>query len=119
MTAVIKIVGIALFAGAGLWVSGFTFESVGLTQRSSTGSFLSATALALLAYKGFTTITNSGSEIVEPKKNIGRSIMISVSICLVVYLLVGFALAGNLSVAEIIESRDYALAEAARPAFGQ
>lgn len=119
VTAVIKVAGILLFAGAGLWVSGFNFESVDVTERTSGGSFLSAIALALLAYKGFTTITNSGSEITNPKKNIGRSIIISLSICLVVYLLVGFAVAGNLSIAEIIESRDYALAEAARPAFGQ
>ncbi|QDV85295.1 APC family permease [Planctomycetes bacterium TBK1r] len=119
VTAVIKIAGILLFAGAGLWVSGLNFESVGVTERTSGGSFLSAIALALLAYKGFTTITNSGSEITHPKKNIGRSIIISLSICLVIYLLVGFAVAGNLSIAEIIESRDYALAEAARPAFGQ
>jgi len=119
VTAVIKIFGIIIFAGAGLWVSGMTFESVRITERSSTGSFLAATALALLAYKGFTTMANSGSEIKEPKKNIGRSIIISISICLVVYLLVGFAVAGNLSTSKIIESRDYALAEAARPAFGQ
>lgn len=118
VAAVVKIAGILIFAGAGLWVSGLTLESVGVTERTSVGGFLSATALALLAYKGFTTITNSGSEITEPKKNIGRSIIISLSICLVVYLLVGFAVAGNLSIAEIIESRDYALAEAARPAFG-
>lgn len=119
VTAAIKIAGILLFAGAGLWVSGLNFESVGVTERTSSGSFLSAIALALLAYKGFTTITNSGSEITHPKKNIGRSIIISLSICLVVYLLVGFAVAGNLSIGEIIQSRDYALAEAARPAFGQ
>lgn len=48
VTAVIKIAGIILFAVAGLWVSGLTFESVGVTDRSSTGGFLSATALALL-----------------------------------------------------------------------
>ncbi|MCC7335430.1 MAG: APC family permease [Pirellulaceae bacterium] len=119
VSAVIKIAGILIFAAAGLWVSGLTFESVGVTERTSAGSFLSATALALLAYKGFTTITNSGSEIKEPKKNIGRSIILSLSVCLVVYLLVAFAVAGNLSVEEIIKSRDYALAEAARPAFGQ
>lgn len=119
VTAIIKIAGIVIFAAAGLWVSGLSFESVGVTERSSAGSFLSATALALLAYKGFTTITNSGSEIIDPTKNIGRSIIISLVVCLVVYLLVGFAVAGNLSVSKIIESRDYALAEAARPAFGQ
>lgn len=119
VTAVIKIAGILVFAVAGLWVSGFTFESVGITERTSTGSFLSATALALLAYKGFTTITNSGSEIVNPKRNIGRSIIISLSICVAVYFLVSLAVAGNLSISKIIESRDFALAEAARPAFGQ
>lgn len=119
VTALIKIGGIVLFAAAGLWASGLSFESVGVTERSSAGSFLAATALALLAYKGFTTITNSGSELVNPEKNIGRSIIISLSICVVVYMLVGLAVAGNLSISKIIEARDYALAEAARPAFGQ
>ncbi len=119
VSAVVKIAGILIFSAAGLWVSGLGFDSIGVTERTSASSFLSATALALLAYKGFTTITNSGSEIKEPKKNIGRSIIISLAVCLVVYLLVAFAVAGNLSVAEIIKNRDYALAEAARPAFGQ
>ncbi|MBR9803544.1 APC family permease [bacterium] len=118
VTAIIKIVGVVIFAAAGLWVSGLTFKGVGVTEQTSAGGFLSATALALLAYKGFTTITNSGSEIIDPKKNIGRSIMISLGICVVVYMLVGLAVAGNLSVEEIIKHRDYALAEAARPAFG-
>ncbi len=119
VAAVIKIAGVLIFAAAGLWVSGLTFGSVDVSEGASAGGFLSAVALALLAYKGFTTITNSGSEIKEPKKNIGRSIIISLSVCLVVYLLIAFAVAGNLSVAEIIKHRDYALAEAARPAFGQ
>lgn len=118
VTAIIKISGVVIFAAAGLWVSGLTFKGVGVTEQTSAGGFLSATALALLAYKGFTTITNSGSEIVDPKKNIGRSIIISLLTCVVVYLLVGFAVAGNLSEEEIIKHRDYALAEAARPAFG-
>ncbi|MCC9601363.1 APC family permease [Stieleria sp. JC731] len=119
VTAVLKIGGILVFAAVGIWISGFSFENFGPTERSSTGSFLSATALALLAFKGFTTITNSGDEIVDPKKNIGRSILISLVICLVVYLLVAMAVGGNLSIEKIIESRDFALAEAARPAVGQ
>jgi amino acid transporter len=36
----------------------------------------------------------------------------------VIYTLVGFAVASNLSLAEIIETRDYSLAAAARPALG-
>lgn len=117
--AFIKIGGIAVFALVGLWLSGFS--SIG-TELDTTGStpvgFLAAMALAILAYKGYTTITNSGSEIVDPHKNVGRAIIISIVICIVVYFLVAMAIAGNLSLPEIIQARDFALAEAARPAFG-
>ena len=75
-------------------------------------------ALAILAYKGFTTITNSGTEIVEPHKNVGRAIVISIVICVAIYFLVALAIAGNLGLEEIVAARDYALAQAARPAFG-
>jgi amino acid transporter len=76
-------------------------------------------ALGILAYKGFTTITNSGSELKNPEKNIGRAIIISLAICLIVYLLVSWAVGSTLSIEQIAEARDYALAEASRPALGQ
>ncbi len=41
-------------------------------------SLVGATALGILAFKGFTTITNSGSEIKDPHKNVGRAIMMVV-----------------------------------------
>jgi amino acid transporter len=74
--------------------------------------------LGILAFKGFTTITNSGAEVKDPKRNVGRAIVISIAACVVIYTLVGFAVASNLSLAEIIETRDYSLAAAARPALG-
>lgn len=119
VTAFVKIGGIAVFAIVGLWVSGLTFASVTASpEDTGPGSFLGAVALAILAYKGFTTITNSGGEIENPTKNVGRAIVISLLICLAVYLLVAFAVGGNLTLDEIIRAKDYALAEAARPAFG-
>lgn len=119
VTAFLKIGGVAAFGVAGLWVSGLTFESIALdpAETSLTG-FLGAVALGILAYKGFTTITNSGGEITDPHRNVGRAIVIAISICVVIYLLVAFAVGANLSIAEIVRARDYALAEAARPAFG-
>jgi len=75
--------------------------------------------LGILAFKGFTTITNSGSEVIDPKRNVGRAIIISIAACVVIYTLVGFAVASNLSLAEIIETQDYSLAAAARPALGE
>jgi amino acid transporter len=119
-TAAVKIFGIAAFAAVGLWVSGLSFETVASGSDPDSGAigFLAAVALSILAYKGFTTITNSGDEITEPKKNVGRSIIISLGICTLIYLLVTLAVAGNLSVEEIIAARDSSLAEAARPAVG-
>lgn len=118
--AFIKIGGLVVFALAGLWVSGLSFESISLSppESSNGGDFLGAVALAVLAYKGFTTITNSGGEIKHPHKNVGRAIIISITLCLVLYMLVTFAIGANLSIKEIVQAKDYALAEAAKPAFG-
>jgi len=119
LMAFIKIGGIIVFALAGLWFADVSFEAstVNVADTSVTG-FIAAMALAILAYKGFTTITNSGSEIVDPHRNVGRAIIISIIICVVIYFLVAIAVAANLSLAEIIAAKDFALAQAARPAFG-
>lgn len=118
----IKIVGIIIFALGALWAVGFSLD--GLIPKTadnvdySTTSYIGALALSILAYKGFTTITNSGGEITNPKKNVGRSIIISLLICTVVYFLVAFAVNSSLTISEIIKAKDYSLAEAAKPAFG-
>ncbi len=122
IASLLKIVGLSIFAIAGLWVAGFSFEpaqSSGDSINPTIASYIASVALTILAFKGFTTITNSGSEIVKPKKNVGRAIMISISISLLVYLLLAWAVSSNLSITEIIKAKDYALAEAARPAFGE
>ena len=120
VTALLKIGGIVAFAVAALWASGLSFKAAdgGVGGDTSAGGFLAGVALAILAYKGFTTITNSGAELKEPRKNLGRAIIVSLLICLVVYLLVALAVGANLSIAEIIKAKDYSLAEAARPALG-
>jgi amino acid transporter len=118
--AVLKVSGIALFGIAALWASGFSFattDSAG--PDSSIGGFIASVALSILAFKGFTTITNSGAEITEPNRNVGRAIIISIAICVVVYLLVAFAVGASLPLDQIIAAKDFALAEAAQPALGQ
>ena len=118
--AAIKIGGLAVFAIAGLWLAtaaNFTNGS-GADIAASPQGFLAAVALAILAYKGFTTITNSGGEIEDPHRNTGRAIVIALIICAVVYLAIALAVAGNLTLGEIIAAENFSLAEAARPAFG-
>ncbi|WP_166961682.1 APC family permease [Yeosuana marina] len=123
-TAIIKVVGIALLAIAGLIVSGFAnitgnyIPQSGETIPKGLG-FVAALALAILAYKGFTTITNQGGDIKNPHKNLGRSIIISIIICTLIYVALALAVAGGLSIPEIIAAKDYALAAAAKPVFGE
>ena len=116
----IKIGGIALFAVAAIAASGF-FSGAFAEPASMTsgGAFLASVAFSILAFKGFTTITNSGGEIVDPHRNVGRTIMISIAICVVTYLLVAFAVGSSLTIGQIVEARDYSLAAAARPALGE
>lgn len=120
VTATIKILGILLFAIAALWASGWSFQPAasGWVEGSSVAGFLAGVALAILAYKGFTTITNSGGEVKDPHKNVGRAIMISLGICVVVYLLVAWGVGSTLTVDEVVKAKDYSLAEASRPALG-
>ena len=116
----IKIGGIALFAIAAIWASGLSggafSEPVAL---SGLDALLASVAFSILAFKGFTTITNSGGEIIDPHRNVGRTIIISITVCVVVYLLVALAVGASLSTSEIAQARDYSLAAAARPALGE
>jgi len=120
VTAVIKIAGILGFASMALWVSGWALRPAtdGLAGETSVSGLFAGVALAILAYKGFTTIANSGGEVEEPHKNVGRAIMISLAICVVVYMAVAVGVGSTLTVQEIVVAKDYSLAEAARPVLG-
>ena len=118
--ATIKIGGIALFGIAALWSAGFSFAATsGMSTSFSSTGFVASIALAILAFKGFTTITNSGAEITDPHRNVGRAIQISIALCVIVYLLVAYGVGSSLSIDRIIAARDYSLAEAAEPSLGR
>lgn len=122
-TAVVKLVGIAVLAVAGIAATGVSaFSRLFADERRPPDhgwfGLLAGTALCILAYKGFTTITNQGDDVRDPRRNIARSIVIAIALCTVIYLLLAVAVAGSLSVTEIVRARDYALAEAAAPLFG-
>ncbi len=120
--AILKIAGIAIFAIGGLIAADIALSDLlpkaSAIAEHSVVEYVASLALTILAYKGFTTITNSGGEIKEPHKNVGRAIIISLLICVALYFLVAITVAGNLSVDQIIEAKDHSLAEAARPAYG-
>lgn len=118
--AIAKVVGIAVFALASLWIAGGIFPPPDPTGTPDTEivGFVAALALAILAYKGFTTITNSGSELIDPHKNLGRVIIYAMGICFIIYMLVALAVYSSLPLSQIVEAKDFALAQAARPLLG-
>jgi len=118
--ALLKAVGLILLATGGLIASGISLPSVGANELSTNPfNFIGAIAIGVLAFKGFTTITNSGGEIAKPNKNVGRAIIISLAICMVVYVIVSLAVGSSLTLEEILKARNFSLAEAARPILGE
>lgn len=122
-TAIFKVGGIALLAISGLLISGLptitgNYETTSSESLPEGFGFIAALALSILAYKGFTTITNQGGDIENPHQNVGRSIIVSIGICTVIYVTLALSVAGGLSIQEIIDAKDYALAAAAEPIFG-
>ncbi|MEF2554248.1 amino acid permease, partial [Aurantimonas sp. A2-1-M11] len=76
-----------------------------LKQKNLLPAVQAGCVLSILAFKGFTTITNSGAEITDPHRNVGRAIVWSIAICIVVYLLVAFAVGSSLSLDRIVRRR--------------
>ncbi|QTE23718.1 APC family permease [Polaribacter cellanae] len=123
-TAIIKVAGIALLAISGLIISGLptiigNYVATNNKALPEGFGFVAALALSILAFKGFTTITNQGDDIKNPHKNVGRSIIISIAVCTIIYVILALSVAGSLSVEEIIVAKDYALAASAKPLFGK
>jgi len=75
-------------------------------------------AITFFAYEGFRVITNAAEDMPNPEKLLPRAIMTSVGIVMVLYVAIALAVFGHLPAEEVIAAKDYALAEAARPIFG-
>jgi amino acid transporter len=88
------------------------------SQWPSSNNILFAAGILFLGYPGFGLITNAAEDMKEPGKMLPKAIYLSIIIVIAVYVLIAFAVIGNLGVAKIIAAKDYALAAAARPFLG-
>ena len=79
----------------------------------------SSIALTFFAYEGFRVITNTAEDMPNPSKIMMKSMTVAILLVMVLYVAVTFAVFGNLTLPAIIKAQDYALAEAAKPVFGQ
>src|SRR6266545_3053423 len=72
-----------------------------------------------IGYEGFGLVTNAAADMRDPRKMLPRALYTSVLLVIALYLAVSLTVTGNLSDYEIGQSKDYALAEAAKPFLGQ
>ncbi len=82
-------------------------------------NIFSSIALTFFAYEGFRVITNTAEDMKNPQSTMLKSMVIAIGFVMLLYVAVTFAVFGNLTLPEIIKAQDYALAEAAKPAFGE
>ena len=78
-----------------------------------------AIGITFFAYQGFSVITNTVEDMDKPSITMLRSMFIAILLVAGLYILTSIAVLGNLPLEEIIKTKDYALAEAAKPMFGE
>jgi amino acid transporter len=77
-----------------------------------------AIGLTFFAYQGFSVITNTVEDMQNPQKTMLKAMILAISVVMVLYVATSIAVLGNLPLDEVIKAKDYALAEAAKPIFG-
>jgi len=93
-------------------------ELLSLDDAPDVMNVFSSIALTFFAYEGFRVITNTAEEMKNPSKTIMQAMITSIVLVMILYVAVTFAVFGNLTLDQIIKAQDYALAEAAKPVFG-
>jgi amino acid transporter len=78
-----------------------------------------AIGITFFAYQGFSVITNTVEDMDNPKVTMLRAMIIALLLVAGLYILTSITVLGNLPLDEIIRTKDYALAEAAKPMFGE
>ncbi len=113
---IIKISALIIFTAAAL----FFIQPSNLALDKAPGfvNVFYALGLTFFAFQGFSVITNSVEDMERPEHTMLRSMFVAICLVVLLYIAVSVAVFGNLSLDAIIQGKDFALAEAAKPAFG-
>jgi len=113
----LKLAILLLFVGAGF--SGINASQIAPGSWSPPLQLAAGGMIIFLAYEGFELIANTANDVRDGARTLPRAYFIAVGFVIALYVLVALVTVGNLPVTRIVAAKDYALAEAARPFFGQ
>lgn len=115
------IVAIKLIILLTFMVAGLNFvhwDNFSVSSYPSTNSVLGSLAITYFAYTGFSVITNTAGDMANPKKQLPKAIFISILLTSLLYVGLTLVVFGNLTVDDVIQYKETALAQAAKPVFG-
>jgi amino acid transporter len=113
----VKVAILVLFAAIGVWFIRPGYLSPELWPEPK--SILFGAGVLFIGYEGFGLVTNAAADMRNPRSLLPRALYTSVLLVIALYLAVALTVSGNLSDYEIEQSRDYALAQAAKPSLGE
>jgi len=116
LIVVVKLIALIAFTTAALVY--IKPENFSLADAPSGLHVLYALGLTFFAFQGFSVITNSVEDMKNPAKTMLKAMTLSIFLVTLLYIGVSVAVFGNLTLDEIIKSKDFALATAAQPVFG-
>ncbi|GAB6074389.1 APC family permease [Nautilia lithotrophica] len=93
-------------------------EYLSIKEMPPISNMFFAIGLTFFAYQGFSVITNTIEDMENPKKTMLKAMFLAILIVMTLYVATSIAVLGNLPLNEVINAKDYALAEAAKPIFG-
>jgi len=112
-----KLLILLFFIAVGIW--GVDTSRLAPSAWSPPLHLVAGGMIIFLAYEGFELMANTGQDVRNPRKTLPRAFYSGVGFVILLYVLIAIVTVGTLPVAEIVDARDYALAEAARPSLGQ
>jgi amino acid transporter len=113
----VKVTILLLFVAVGVW----SIDTARLVPGQWAASFplIAGGMIIFVAYEGFELIANTAKDVRRPEKTLPRAYYSAMAFVIFLYVLVAAVTIGNLSVPQIVNAKDYALAEAAQPFLGR
>lgn len=116
LIVIIKVGILIIFAVIGLFF--VNLENLSPSEWPPLKQILFGSGVLFIGYEGFGLVANAAADMDNPSKTLPKALYLSVLIVIVIYLAVSITVTGNLSIQQINASRDFALAEAAKPFLG-